>query len=86
MPESLLREVRDADVVRGRWEVKALASRQCAYQFYVQIEHYEPDRGGWMRYALGGPDGIRYFPRLADARAAACTFLTAPTLEACLTC
>lgn len=87
LTESVPFEVaQQVDVQRGRWDVKALASDQFAHQFYVQIEHYEPERGGWVRYLFGSAtSGIHYFPTLAKAREAACTFLAAPSLTACLT-
>ena len=81
-----------ADLLRGVWDVKALASNQFpqngdryAHQFYVRVEHYEPERGGWVRYVLGDAQGIRYFSTLPAARLAACVFLAEPTMTQCVT-
>ncbi len=53
--------------------------------FYVQIEHEEPERGGWIRYMLGQPGaGIQYFASLDEAHAAGRAFLAAPNLAAVL--
>jgi len=75
-----------ADLLRGDWEVKALCSTSLTDRYYVQIEHDEPARGGWIRYVLGDAiTGCAYFPSLRDARIAACQFLAQPTLTACVT-
>lgn len=64
----------------GDWSVKLLA----APTWRVQVEHFEPARGGWVRYQLA--DGLvpQAFTTLADAQRAGAAFLAHPTLERCV--
>lgn len=72
-------------VQRGPWAVKAWLSLHDVGRWRVQVEHREPEHGGWVRYQLGTPaTGPTDYPSLAVAHQAAVAFLLHPSLTRCI--
>jgi len=88
MPESLLPRLRSAGVLTiSDWSVKVWRQIMLPYAFRVQVEHYESDRGGWIRYQLANftllYPVLQSFSTLEDAQRAAVAFLVNPSLDQC---
>lgn len=64
----------------GDWSVKLLA----APTWRVQVEHFEPARGGWVRYQLADGPVPHSFATLEEAQKAGAGFLASPALERCV--
>lgn len=68
------------------WHCRAIPSWHSS-QWWVQIEHDEPEQGGWVRYAftLDRSQGLAYFASRETAEAAMVEFLHNPSLARCCT-
>lgn len=68
------------------WQCQAVLSWHSS-DWWVQIEHDDPEQGGWVRYALTGDrvSGMAYFATRKAAEAAIHVFLDDPSLTRCCT-
>lgn len=75
-----------ATLAPALWECRALLSWHSS-DWWVQIEHYEPESGGWVRYALTVDDApwMAYFATAEAAEAAITAFLANPSITRCCT-
>ncbi len=75
-----------APLAPALWECRAIPSWHSS-DWWVQIEHHEPARGGWVRYALrfDATQGLAYFATREAAQAAITAFLDTPSVAQCCT-
>lgn len=67
---------------QGDWSLKAWGHGP-GTAWLVQVEHYVPARGGWIRAWLSTGEAPQEFPTLEAAFAAIDAFLHAPQWDRC---